>query len=178
MSELPLPSAPGRKPKGKPIDVWLAIGATVVGMICFLVAKSPPVIVALLALMFALLFHPVWNFWWVEKRLWRRLGACTVLLVALGLIGWESWPMPEVTSSVRVKYSSNQNYSVVRAADRLQRRDQFGQYSCVGNNPTLRRQPHNFSAYRGKPYHASKSQPRSNVPGGQESPICYTACTA
>ncbi len=36
--------------------------------------------------------HPVWNFWWVESKLWRRLAAVAVLILLLLKFGQVSWP--------------------------------------------------------------------------------------
>src|SRR5580692_10735795 len=76
----------------KPIDRWLAVGGIAVGIVLFLAPKTTLVIVSLLILVFALMIHPIWHFWWIEKRLWRKL-LCTILFVwGLVWFGRISWP--------------------------------------------------------------------------------------
>jgi hypothetical protein len=76
------------KKKGpKPIDRWLGIGGIVVGILLFLLPKTPVVVIASLITIFVLLWHPVWNFWWIERSLYRRLGALLVLAFVLIWIG-------------------------------------------------------------------------------------------
>jgi len=43
-----------------------------VGLILFLLPKTPRTIVSCLVLIFVLLVHPLWNFWWIEERPRRR----------------------------------------------------------------------------------------------------------
>ena len=52
----------------KPIDRWLALGAIVVGIIYFWIPKTPTALVISLVVIFLLLIHPLWNFWWIERR--------------------------------------------------------------------------------------------------------------
>lgn len=70
----------------------------------FLVPKTPLVIVVLLVAIFALLFHPVWNFWWVERSLKRRVAACLVLIGSLICLGAVSWPPGVTVSPGRVSF--------------------------------------------------------------------------
>ena len=54
----------------KPIDRWLGLMSAAIGVILFLIPKTPSIIVVVcLVLIFLLLIHPVWNLWWVEKCL-------------------------------------------------------------------------------------------------------------
>jgi hypothetical protein len=76
----------------KPVDLWLSIGSLVVGIILYVLPKTPLVIIALLTLAFLLLIHVAWNFWWIEKALWRKTLALVVLALALTGIGYSSWP--------------------------------------------------------------------------------------
>lgn len=79
----------------KPIDIWLAIGGVVVTILLYLFVKTPAVVIILSVLIFALLIHPVWNFWWVEKSRWRQI-LFSVLLAALScLIAYGAWPVNE-----------------------------------------------------------------------------------
>jgi hypothetical protein len=77
----------------KPIDRWLGLGATVVGILLYLLSKTPEVVVGCLVAILVLLLHPVWNFWWIEDATWRRASAVAVLIAALALVGYVSWPV-------------------------------------------------------------------------------------
>jgi len=66
-----------------------------VGLVTYLIPeKSPSVIVFCLVVMFGLAAHPVWYFWWVEKKLWRRLAALGFTGAALLYLAYRSWPSP------------------------------------------------------------------------------------
>jgi hypothetical protein len=80
----------------KPIDRWLGILGTVMGIILFLSPKNPVVIVGCLVAIFALLIHPLWNFWWIEKKLKRRIITFTSLIILLIGYGYYVWPSSEV----------------------------------------------------------------------------------
>jgi hypothetical protein len=80
----------------KPIDRWLAVGGIAAGILLFLAPKTPPVIISLLIIVFALLIHPIWHFWWIEAELWRKLASTILFVLALGWFGRISWP-PEST---------------------------------------------------------------------------------
>lgn len=54
--------------------------------------RSPTAVVIALLIVFALLVHPTWNFWWVEGRRWRQLTFLMLLVTGLILIGQVSWP--------------------------------------------------------------------------------------
>jgi hypothetical protein len=80
----------------KPIDAWLTVGTFVLALVFFLLPdKTPTVIVAALVLCFVLLIHPVWNFWWIERSVIRRLVAIAVMGAILGFVGFVSWPKPQ-----------------------------------------------------------------------------------
>jgi hypothetical protein len=78
----------------KPIDFWLFIASLVAGIILYVLPKTPLVIIVLLTSSFLVLIHPVWNFWWIEKAIWRRILALGVVALALSGIGYSSWPIP------------------------------------------------------------------------------------
>jgi hypothetical protein len=83
-------------PKKKPIDVWFFLFGTGVGIVFFLLPKTPGVVITCLILLFSLFIHPVWNFWWIENQLWRRISALILLIVGLIYLGYYSWPrVPE-----------------------------------------------------------------------------------
>jgi len=63
-----------------------------VGVAFYLLPKTPPVVVSSLVLIFVLLIHPIWNFWWVEARLWRKFAATLLFILALICLGRSSWP--------------------------------------------------------------------------------------
>lgn len=95
------------RPKGppKPIDRWLTIVGFVMGAALYLAPKTPAIVVGLLVMMFVLLFHPLWNFWWVEKTWRRRSLALAVLVIVLCWLGWIAWP-PKQQLSVDLLYDS------------------------------------------------------------------------
>jgi hypothetical protein len=78
--------------RGKPIDRWLGLASVVAGIVFYLIPKTPSVVVFSLALIFALLIHPIWHFWWIEVKLWRKLLATALLVLALFALGQISWP--------------------------------------------------------------------------------------
>lgn len=67
----------------KPIETWIALWAVVVALILFLAPKTPPIVGGCAFALFALTIHPVWNFWWIEGALWRRLAALAVVWAGL-----------------------------------------------------------------------------------------------
>ncbi len=67
----------------KPNDLSLFIGGLVASIILYVLPKAPLVIIALLTLSFLLLIHPVWNFQWIEEKLWRRIVALGVVVLVL-----------------------------------------------------------------------------------------------
>ena len=91
--------------------------------------KTPAVIIGSLVLIFLLLLQPLWNFWWIEKNLTRRIVSSIILIGLLGYLGALSWPedkrpgpeiqslkitgfMPEFDSegtpiAIRVNYENN-----------------------------------------------------------------------
>jgi predicted secreted protein len=76
----------------KPVDRWLGLVGIAVGIIFGFLPKTPLVVVFWLVVTFALLVHPIWNFWWVERAAYRRVAALIVLTVILTGIGWTTWP--------------------------------------------------------------------------------------
>jgi uncharacterized membrane protein YphA (DoxX/SURF4 family) len=91
MEEAVIPPTTPLKPK--PLDAWLFIGGLVAGIVLYLLPKTPALVVGLLILCFALLIHPVWNFWWIEQRSWRRVVSIVLLAVFLIFVGYLSWPV-------------------------------------------------------------------------------------
>jgi hypothetical protein len=79
----------------KPVDKWLGIGGIVATIILFLLNKTPTLVICLSTLIFVLLVHPVWNFWWVESTLSRRIIAIVLLASVCVGIGYLSWPNPK-----------------------------------------------------------------------------------
>lgn len=78
--------------RDKPIDRWLGLGGIAAGIAFYLLPKTPLVVVSSLILLFALLIHPIWNFWWIESKVWRKLLATLLFVLALILLGQISWP--------------------------------------------------------------------------------------
>ena len=78
--------------EGKPIDQWLGLGGIAAGIVFYLLPKTPLVVVSSLIIIFALLIHPIRNFWWIEAKLWRKLTATLLFVLALVCLGQSSWP--------------------------------------------------------------------------------------
>src|SRR5882724_8334996 len=76
----------------KPVDRWLGLSGIATGIAFYLLPKTSLVVLCSLALILGLLIHPIWNFWWVEKAIWRRLGALSLFVAFLALLGYFSWP--------------------------------------------------------------------------------------
>lgn len=96
------PEVPRSRSAKKPVDRWLAFVGVAVSVALFLVPKTPAVIVSLLVIIFALLCHPIWNFWWVEKALLRRMSAILALGFGLVCFGWWIWPRAIVTQWIHI----------------------------------------------------------------------------
>jgi hypothetical protein len=79
----------------KPIDRWLGLVAIAAGVITWLIPHSAVSVLIGGLLVYALLWHPAWNLWWVERRLWRRVLGQILLVVALALLVRYSWPVQE-----------------------------------------------------------------------------------
>lgn len=83
--ELP-PSAPRR-----PIDLWLALASAAVGIVFWALPRTHVTVSVAAILIVGLLAHPLWNFWWVSERLYRRMLSTLLLLVTAGTLWWLSW---------------------------------------------------------------------------------------
>ena len=92
IARLPMDAARSPAPQGKPIDRWLTYLAIAVTIILYLLPKTPLVVIGCLAFIFALLCHPLWNLWWIERTMLRRILALALLAVALFLVGQLAWP--------------------------------------------------------------------------------------
>ena len=79
----------------KPIDRWLGLGIGIVGLVFWLLPKTPGTIITCLFRILAMAIHPTWNFWWIETALWRRIMSIIGACIVLALIGWKSWPIPD-----------------------------------------------------------------------------------
>lgn len=77
----------------KPIDAWLQLAGTVVGIGLWLwPTKTPVGVVIALSLIFLCFLHPRWNFWWIEDNSIRRGVALVTLCAGLVAVGFASWP--------------------------------------------------------------------------------------
>ncbi len=56
--------------------------------------KTLVVVVGSVSAIFLLLLHPLWNSWWVEESVGRRIGAALILAIACLGLGYFSWPTP------------------------------------------------------------------------------------
>lgn len=79
----------------KPGDLWLSLASIAVGIMFYLLPKTTIVTVIALISIFVLLIHPIWNFWWVERYLHRRLISLAVLGILLVGLGFYVWPQSE-----------------------------------------------------------------------------------
>lgn len=82
----------GSDRRKKPFDIWLALIIFSAAIIMWLIPKTPLIIIIALIVIFVLLSHPVWNFWWIERELWRRCCALLVVAVCLTVLGYYVWP--------------------------------------------------------------------------------------
>lgn len=83
---------PKEEPKKKPIDRWLGLGGLGVGIMLYLLPKTQPIVIICLITIFALLISPIWNLWWIERSIWRRLVALIGLCIGLMILGIYVWP--------------------------------------------------------------------------------------
>ncbi|MGA3282786.1 MAG: hypothetical protein ABSD50_17640 [Smithella sp.] len=79
----------------KPIDLWLCLVGIVAGIIMWLIPKTALSITISLITIFFLLWHPVWKFWGIEKRLWRRIFAEVLLAILVFGLGYFVWPVKQ-----------------------------------------------------------------------------------
>jgi len=82
----------------KPRDLWLTLGSIAMGILLFLVPKTGLVVVLCLFIIFVLLIHPAWHFWWIERYLWRRVALLTLLGISLVFLGVGVWPSHEAAT--------------------------------------------------------------------------------
>ena len=98
----------------KPIDRWLGLAGAASGGVFFLITKTPLTVIATLVLIFGLLIHPIWNFWWIEDAPWRRYLSITLFCFSLILIGWYVWPSQRTTVFLQFeKPEVLQQYSLI-----------------------------------------------------------------
>ena len=91
----------------KPVDLWLGLGGIAFGIVYWLlVDKTPLTIVGSLFLVFALLAHPVWNFWFIERRLSTRILALCVFTAMLFALGRQSWPKPVEVPNAKIEITN------------------------------------------------------------------------
>jgi hypothetical protein len=81
--------------KKKPIDRWLGFGAAAMSIaLFFLSPQNPIIIIVLLIVMAAFLVHPIWNFWWIDRSLFRRMVCLLAMATLLFRFGYYVWPKP------------------------------------------------------------------------------------
>jgi len=76
------------------------LGIGVVGVLLWLLEKTPLTITAALLLIFGMAVHPIWNFWWIEKTHTRRIIALSLVVIILFGLGYEIWPDCDSSSSL------------------------------------------------------------------------------
>jgi membrane-associated PAP2 superfamily phosphatase len=90
----------------KPRDLWLTLGSVALGILLYLLAKTPTLVVICVVAIFGLLVHPVWHFWWIEESLARRVGALIILAGVLVFVGEAAWPREGRAASDQAKVIS------------------------------------------------------------------------
>src|SRR3989338_4160948 len=98
----------------KPVDRWLSLFGVALSAVFFLIPKISWIVLLCLFMIFGLLIHPLWNFWWIEERLWRKIVACSFLILVLGLLGYISWP-----NSIERPQKSDESFKRVEKNDTL-----------------------------------------------------------
>jgi hypothetical protein len=88
----------------KPIELLLAVLGLGLGILFFLLPKTPLVIIISLLLMFILFGYLVWNA--LEKFYWFRRAGIFILLLVLVMIGFYVWPTVDITPT-KISISSN-----------------------------------------------------------------------
>jgi hypothetical protein len=93
----------------KPIDLWLGLSGTAIGITTFLLPdRSSATVVIACVLIFALLVHPVWNFWWIERSIARQVCGFVVLLAVITGLGLMAWPRPITVSPDTISVGSSE----------------------------------------------------------------------
>jgi hypothetical protein len=57
--------------------------------------KTPFITIIALLAIFAFFVYPIWNFWWIEKSLWRRLFSLFLLAILVFGLGYYVWPVKQ-----------------------------------------------------------------------------------
>lgn len=76
----------------KPTDLWFFLGGAAMTIAFFLIPKTPVVIVFCLVAIFALLIHPLWNFWWIEESKIRQIILTMIFIILLSMWGYSMRP--------------------------------------------------------------------------------------
>lgn len=76
----------------KNLEMIFAFISAALGVILFLIPKTPEVIVAGLILIFCFLIYPLWNSWWIEDSNYRRVSSGLLLAAILVWSGFALWP--------------------------------------------------------------------------------------
>jgi len=125
-------------PNAKPIDRWLGLLATAVGVALYLLPKTEPVIIGCCALIWAFLIHPAIRFWWIEDRKWRQVLALLILTGGVVLLGLRV--QPEHPYGTATDRAGNVHASTQPARNLIElRRDEAGAVTSVGQTPAMQR---------------------------------------
>jgi hypothetical protein len=142
MDESPLPTTitPLPKIREKPIDRWLGLASAAAGIILFLVPKTPLIAVVLSFVVFALMVHPLLNFYWIEKTKTRKLIAIlfwTVSCIVIGRVAWTTIPPPQTTAAEIVDEMDRRKKSdkSTSAIDKSMSPSQLQDKSATPKNP-------------------------------------------
>ncbi len=103
----------------KPIDRWLSLAGVAISIVFYLLPKTPAVIIISLLLIFGCVFHPIWNFWWIENsksRRWLAMGVLVICLIGLGYFVWPAIYELKINTGMPVlahyKISDANNYQL------------------------------------------------------------------
>ena len=79
---------PGTMSKRKPISIWLAVIGLAPTVGLWLFPRTRTSVAVVLGLLFLCFLHPIWNFWFIEDYLPRRITLVLVWAVALTILGF------------------------------------------------------------------------------------------
>src|SRR3990170_274090 len=54
-----------------------------------------------------LFLFPVWHSDWKRLTIWLRVGTSVLIISAIGLWAWQTWPQPVTVSPTRIKVSGS-----------------------------------------------------------------------
>jgi hypothetical protein len=102
----------------KPIDRWSTLAAVALSIMLYFFPKTLVFVIPLLILVFLALLYPIWNFWWIEDYLPRRIIAVLIVAALTCIIGFNVPLEPtQKTAGLRVPNKENPSTAVPLYAD-------------------------------------------------------------